>query len=77
MDTKEIKIQFDCLVALSPRQWQQVFDILGSKFEELSGEAECVYLTGERAWAKDERNNKALSEIYGALADHFFALRDK
>lgn len=76
MDTKELKINFECLVALTPKQWTAVFDILGSKLEELAGEAELVYFKAQRAWTKDERNNKALSEIYGALADHFFALRN-
>ena len=76
MDIKNIKIDFECLVALTPKQWARVFDILGSNLEELAFEAERVYSSGERAWAKDESSNKALSVIYGELAEYFFAQRD-
>lgn len=76
MDTKNIQIDFECLVALTPKQWSHVFDSIGSKLEEMAFEAEGIYLSGQRAWSKDESSNKALSEIYGALADHFFNLRD-
>lgn len=76
MDTKKIDVSFECLVALTPKQWERVFDAIGSKLEELAFKNEEAFARGQRAWSSDHITKKALSEIYGALAEHFFSLRD-
>lgn len=75
-DTKNIKINFECLVALSPEKWELVFDIVGSKMEELAIEAGELDSSGQRAFAENQQHNKAIAVIYGEIADYFFALRD-
>lgn len=75
-DTKNINVNFECLVALTPGEWETVFDTIGSHLEELAFEFQRKSDRAQRAWTKNDHAKRALAEIYGQLAEHFFVLRD-